>query len=305
MNNNLNNKLIFIMGPTAVGKTDIAVELARDIGEIISVDSMQVYKELNCGTAKPTPEQMKMVKHHLIDIVSPDYRFSAGDFRRYALKAINEIKKRGKIPFLVGGTGLYFRTIEKGLIEAPPADLEYREKLYSMEKNKKGILYEKLKSIDPETARRVHPNDLIRIVRALEIHHLTGEPFSKYIKNDQRDEFDILKIGINLPRAVLYERIERRCHKMLECGLADEVVNLLKRGYNEKYPSMKGLGYSHFISYLKGCYSYSEVVRLFVRDTRRFAKRQMTWFKSDDSIVWFMPDQRDEIRTVIDRFIFG
>ncbi len=296
-------KLIFILGPTATGKTDLAVKLADGIGEIISVDSMQVYKELNCGTAKPSKEQLKRVKHYLIDIVPPNYRFSAGDFRRMALESIELIYKRGKIPFLVGGTGLYFKALEKGLVDAPKADLKLRDELYGMEKESRGILYKKLCEIDPETAIRLHPNDLIRIVRALEIYYLTGITFSSFIKQENSPAFNILKIGINMERGKLYKRIENRCYKMIECGLANEVVSLLSRGYDERYPSMKGLGYSHFISYLKGCYSYKETVRIFIRDTRRFAKRQITWFKSDKDIIWFNPVQLDEIKEIVHDFI--
>ena len=299
-----NRKLIFIMGPTATGKTDIAVDLAYSIGEIVSVDSMQVYKFLNCGTAKPKKEQMQKVNHYLIDIVNPNYRFSAGDFKRLALNAIDEIHSRGKIPFLVGGTGLYFRTIERGLIDAPPADVRYREQLYEEEKKTKGILYEKLMKVDRDSALRIHKNDLIRIVRALEIHHLTGIPFSEWMKIDTNRDFSILKIGITLERPILYKRIEKRCYSMLECGLAKEVVQLLNSGYDERYPSMKGLGYSHFINYLKGCLSYNETVREFIRDTKRFAKRQFTWFRSDNDIEWYSPSDVEIIRSRIFNFIY-
>ena len=296
-------KLIFIMGPTATGKTDIAVNLAYGIGEIISVDSMQVYRLLNCGTAKPTKEQMRKVKHYLVDTVDPDYRFSAGDFKRMALDAIDKILGKGKIPFLVGGTGLYFRAIESGLIDAPPADVKYREQLYEEEKKEKGILHKKLMKIDIESAQKIHQNDLVRIVRALEVHHLTGVPFSKWIKISTPKRFSILKIGITMERSLLYSRIERRCYKMLECGLGKEVVNLLNMGYDERYPSMKGLGYSHFINYLKGCNSYNETVRQFIRDTKRFAKRQFIWFKSDHDIKWYNPDEIEAIRSEIYNFI--
>jgi len=297
-------KLVFIVGPTASGKTDIAINLVSEIGEVVSVDSMQVYKLLNCGTAKPTKEQLKSVKHHLIDVVNPDYRFSAGDFKRMALRAIDEIYGRGKIPFLVGGTGLYFRAIENGLIDAPPADVKFREQLYKEEKREKGVLYNKLMKIDKNAALKIHQNDLVRIVRALEIYHLTSVPFSEWIKKGTAQSFKILKIGITFERPTLYNRIEKRCYKMLECGLSKEVLNLLNLGYDERYPSMKGLGYSHFINYFKGCLSYAETVRLFIRDTKRFAKRQFTWFKSDRNIRWYKPNEIDTIKSVIFEFIY-
>ena len=292
------------MGPTATGKTDIAVRLADDIGEIISVDSMQVYKFLDCGTAKPTEEQMKRVKHHLVEIVNPDYRFSAGDFKRMSLKVIEDIYLRGKVPFLVGGTGLYFKSIDQGMIDVPPADVKYRDQLYEEEKREKGILYKKLLKIDRKSAGRINKNDLVRVVRALEIYHLTGITFSKWITRKENKNFEMLKIGIILERPALYEKIEDRCHKMLNCGLADEVVKLLKMGYNERYPSMKGLGYSHFINYFKGCFSYDETIRQFVRDTKRFAKRQITWFKADRNIIWYNPIQINEIHSVIHNFLY-
>jgi tRNA dimethylallyltransferase len=295
-------KLVFIFGPTGVGKTELAVRVAHTIGEIISVDSMQVYREMDCGTAKPGARALQAVPHHLIDVVSPDKRFSAGDFRRMALDAIAGIRSRGKIPILVGGTGLYFRALEYKLSEAPKADLKLREQLYAEEEAEKGSLYARLAAIDPETAHRLHPNDLIRIVRALEIFGISGKRPSVFMAGQVESHFQTFKIGLMIDRNNLYERLEKRCLEMVGSGLAVETAALLRRGYNEKLPSMKGLGYSHFIQYCKGCYSFQEVLRLFVRDTRRYAKRQLTWFRKECDVSWYSPEDSDIIRERIEQF---
>ncbi len=290
------NKLVFIFGPTGVGKTDLAVKIAYGIGEIISVDSMQVYQGLECGTAKPKTEHLKSIGHHLVSVIPPDYRFSAGDFKRLALKSIFDIYERGLLPILVGGTGLYFRALEYSMIDAPKACVKLREKLYKEEEENRGVLYKRLLQIDPKTADHLHPNDLVRIVRALEVYTLTGKRFSNYIQKENDNKFTILKIGVNIDRADLYKRLEVRCKRMVEYGLAREVYNLLIEGLTEKLPSMKGLGYSHFIQYYKGCYSYNETLRLFVRDTKRYAKRQLTWFRKENRTMWFHPNDYRSIR---------
>jgi len=296
-------KVVFIFGPTGVGKTDLAVDVAMGIGEIISVDSMQVYRGLDCGTAKPTNDQLRKVKHHLVNIVSPEYRFSAGDFMRLALKAIEEIHKKNRVAFLVGGTGLYFRALEYNLSDAPPADMRLRRNLYREEEKEKGILYERLREVDPKTAGTLHPNDLIRIVRALEIYLISGMRFSDFINQESPLGIRALKIGINMNRDDLYRRLEERCTKMIENGLAGEVYRLVNEGCTEKLPSMKGLGYSHFIQYFKGCRSYQETVRLFMRDTRRYAKRQLTWFRKEEGTFWWSPGDSDIVRQTIYSFI--
>ena len=297
------DRLVFIFGPTGVGKTDLACEVAQDIGEIISVDSMQVYKGLDLGTAKPTAEHMKKVPHHLVSIIPPDFRFSAGDFKRLALKIISEVNQRGKIPILVGGTGLYFRALEFDLLNAPPAKRKLRETLYKKEEKNKGYLYKKLSTIDPPTAKLVNQNDLLRIVRALEIYYTSGIKFSRLLQKGKTRQLMPLKIGLNIDREDLYASIESRCKKMIDCCLAQEVYGLLMKGYTEKLPAMKGLGYSHFFQYFKGCYSYDETLRRFVRDTKRYAKRQLTWFRKETGVFWFKPTDVDIIRREIESFI--
>jgi len=303
------NKLVFIFGPTGVGKSDIACEVAQGIGEIISVDSMQVYGGMERGTAKPTEEQMQRVKHYLVSIVPPDFRFSAGNFKKLALKTISDIYNRGKIPILVGGTGLYFRALEFDLMDAPPANLELRDSLYSREEKNSGSLYRALSQIDPQAASSIHPNDILRVVRALEIYYITGVKFSELARRDSEDRsvehFTTLKIGINTDRDVLYGRIEARCMKMIDSGLAREVFGLLRDGYTEKLPSMKGLGYSHFIQYFKGCYSSEETLRLFIRDTKRYAKRQLTWFGKEPDTRWFEPSESEAVKRKVMSFLSG
>ena len=296
-------KVVFIFGPTCVGKTELAVRAVEGIGEIISVDSMQVYRGLDCGTAKPTDDQCKRVKHHLVSIVPPDFRFSAGDFKRRASRVIDEIYRNKMVPVLVGGTGLYFRALEYNLSEAPAADIGLRNRLYREEEQERGVLYRKLQEMDPETAASVHPNDTVRIVRAIEVCVLSGRKFSDYIRESRELNVIPLKIGITLDRQTLYERIERRCAGMISRGLAGEVYRLLRNGYDEKYPSMKGLGYSHFIQYFKGCQSYEETVRLFIRDSKRYAKRQFTWFRKEKEALWFGPGKHDRVRECIESFI--
>ncbi len=295
-------KVVFIFGPTGVGKSELALRVAQGIGEIISVDSMQVYKKLEKGTAKPDKRALQSVRHHLVSIVSPDYRFSAGDFRKLASKAIYDIHRKGKIPILVGGTGLYFHALEYSLSKAPSADLELRKKLYREEEKMKGSLYVRLKSVDPKTAKTLHPHDLVRIIRALEVYDLSGKKFSDFKNLGADVKFDALKIGLNIDREELYEHLVQRCKKMISEGLAGEVFELLCGGYDERYPSMKGLGYSHFIQYFKGCRSFNEVVRLFIRDTKRYAKRQLTWFRREKGTIWFQPTDDRSVRERIERF---
>jgi tRNA dimethylallyltransferase len=297
-------RIVFIFGPTGVGKSALAVKAAGGIGEIVSVDSMQVYRGLDCGTAKPTAHQRACVPHHLVNIVPPSYRFSAGDFTRLADRAIDEITRRGLLPVLVGGTGLYFRALEYSLDEAPKADTQLRERLYREEEKSRGILYRRLERLDPAAACKLHTNDLVRIVRALEIYELSGRRFSEVTKGSKNSRYEVLKIGISMERDALYRNIESRCGRMIQEGLSKEVYGLLHDGTDERLPAMRGLGYSHFVQYFKGCLSYDETVRLFVRDTRRYAKRQLCWFRRENA-EWFSPDRPEDVRRRIERFVAG
>ncbi len=279
---------LVILGPTAVGKTEIALNLLIKIhGEIISADSRQIYKEMDIGTAKPSPVIRKEFPHHLVDIISPAQIFNAGKFKEQAEKIIKKLQKENKLPVVVGGCGLYIKALVDGLFVGPGADWDLRKKLKEevQEKGNKS-LYEKLKKIDPETASWVHPNDQRRVIRALEVYYLSGKKISSYQKEHPSPLSKIVIIGLRRERNSLYKLINERVDKMIKEGLIQEVETLLKKGYDENLPSMQGLGYRQIVEYLKEKYSKEEAIRLIKRDTRRFSKRQLTWFKKDKRIIW-------------------
>jgi tRNA dimethylallyltransferase len=294
----MQRSIVVILGPTGVGKTDVGVLAAEATGaEIISADSMQVYRTMDTGTAKPTPEQLARVPFHLIDVADPDEQFNAARFQTLASRAMQSIQARGKRVFIVGGTGLYIRALLSGFsLASPPTDSNVRERLQAeADSDCLNVLYERLQTIDPVAAERIHPNDAVRIIRALEVFGLTGQPISK---QQSRQTFDqpVLKFGLELPRALLYERIERRVDTMLSAGFLQEVEALLAKGYPASLSSMKSLGYRHLSDYLQGKCSYEEAVDLLKRDTRRFAKRQMTWFRREPDVLWL--DVRTGIEAV-------
>ena len=300
-------KIIIITGPTATGKTDLAVNLALDMGgEIVNCDSMQVYKGMDIGTAKPSQDEKKGIPHHLLDVVKPDEEFNASIYREYAVPIIKDIHSRGKICFVVGGTGLYIKSLLGGLFECPSSDPEIREYLLN-EYDLKGrdVLYERLKKVDPEYAEIIHPNDRVRITRALEVIELTGKPFSMLASDHSFNsrEFIPLKICLYYERDVLYERINLRSIKMFESGLIEETRNLLKTGFSPDLKPLKSIGYRHAIDYLAKRISYDEAVELLQRDTRRYAKRQITWFNADPEMLWFSPVSKDEIILKTKKFI--
>jgi tRNA dimethylallyltransferase len=283
-------RILVICGPTASGKSELALRLAQELdGEIINADSMQVYRGMDIGTAKPTPEQRGNIPHHLIDVVDPDRPFSAADFAEAADRAILDIASRGKRAIVVGGTGLYIRALLKGLVDSPGGSGETR-KLLQEEARELGneAMLAKLAAVDPELAARIHPNNLVRIIRALEVHCQTGIPLSRH---QQEHGFGIrryesLQIGIRVEREELYRRIEARVERMLNEGLAEEVRRLLEAGYGRDLKSMRAIGYKEVISCLAGECTPGEAEMLMKRDTRRYAKRQMTWFNADADIIW-------------------
>jgi len=286
-----NNKpLLVIAGPTAVGKTDASIQLARELGaEIVSADSMQIYRGMDIGTAKPTPEQRKLVYHHMIDIVAPDQPYSVGDYLRDARTAIDGILASGGTPVVVGGTGLYIRALMKGLFHGPPADLDLRERLLLQEaEGGTGALYFDLVKVDPEAAVKIHPNDLRRTIRALEVFYLRDRKLSdfqlEHSFQDRPYRFRLIFLVRN--RSELYARIEKRVDQMIAEGLEDEVRRLMEHGYPRELSSMQGLGYKHFLDYFLGKTSREEAVAFLKRDTRRFAKRQFTWFRREPDAVW-------------------
>jgi tRNA dimethylallyltransferase len=298
---NVNSKtpLIIIAGPTGVGKTSLSIILAREFGgEIVNADSMQVYRLMDIGTAKPSPEERKLVPHHLLDIVYPDEVYNAARYRQDAEEAIGDIARRKKCAFVVGGTGLYIKALTRGLFYFPATDENVRQSLRDgMEKNGLDRLYAELKEVDPEAAEKIHGHDKVRIMRALEVFQLTGKPISVYQSEHEFSDskYDTLKIGLELDRDKLYERIELRACEMLEAGLIDEVRGLLAAGYAKDLKPMQSLGYRHVIRYLENEYTFDEMMRTMIRDTRRYAKRQLTWFRGDPEIRWYTPLDADAI----------
>jgi len=288
--------LLAIVGPTAAGKSKIGVDLAVTLnGEVISGDSMQVYRHLDIGTAKIKPEEMKGIPHHLIDIKEPTEQFSVAEFQKLAQEKIEEIAARGRLPVLVGGTGLYIQSvIDNYNFEEQQGPSALRKELYALaaaEGNEK--LHQRLALVDPVAAWKIHQNDLKRIVRALEYYHLTGRPISANREGLDRSamrKYNAAMIGLSMERSRLYEAIDKRVDGMMEEGLLEEVRAVLKMGYPPDAPALKGLGYSQLIAYLRGDLSLKEAVELIKRDTRRFAKRQLTWFRRDPRICWFYTD---------------
>jgi tRNA dimethylallyltransferase len=299
--------LICIVGPTAVGKTEIAIQLAQHLdAEIVSLDSRQIYRGMDIGTAKPTPDQRQAVPHHLIDCVDVDQPFSVAEYQRLADTAIAEIRERGKRTMAVGGAGLYFRGIIDGLFDGPGADAEIRAKL-QREADEHGnvALHERLRRCDPETANRVHPNNLVRVIRALEIYELTGKPISSLQQQWKMNEPRYLfrAFGLNMPREVLYRRIEERVDRMVEAGLIEEVKGLLDQGYPRNCVAMQSFGYKELIDYLDGKRTLDEAIALLKQNTRRFAKRQLTWFRNDPRIEWLDTSQFSSIDGIVDNLL--
>jgi tRNA dimethylallyltransferase len=282
--------LLVLVGPTAVGKTAISVALARRLGaEIISGDSMQVYRGMDIGTAKITPAEMAGVPHHMIDILDPDEPFSVAEFQARVDQLIREISARGRLPILVGGTGLYVRSIVRAYtFTEMDSDPELRERLAAEEvAHGPGHLHRRLAALDPAAAARLHPGDLRRIIRALEVYELTGQPISEtQTAAEAEARYDDLMIGLTMERSLLYRRIDQRVEQMLAAGLKEEVAGLLRR-YPQGARALEAIGYREMVSHLRGLLTYPEAAALIQRNTRRFAKRQFTWFRRDEQIHWF------------------
>ncbi len=280
--------LLAIVGPTGIGKTALAVILSREIPmEVVSADSRQVYRGMDIGTGKPTPEERAAVPHHLIDVADPAETYHAARFRRDALTAIDKIRGCRKLPVVVGGTGLYLRALLRGLAPAPPADRVFRAELRGRaEAEGVTTLHAELGQIDPRAAARIGRHDLIRITRALEVFRLTGRPLSALHEWGREDlPCRLLMVGLTMERAAFYRRLERRCEEMVEHGLVDEVRRLLARGVDPSCPAMQGIGYRHVVAHLEGKWSLPEGLRIMQRDTKRYAKRQWTWFRKE-SVEW-------------------
>ncbi|MDD5072746.1 MAG: tRNA (adenosine(37)-N6)-dimethylallyltransferase MiaA [Candidatus Omnitrophica bacterium] len=286
------DRLIFLVGPTAIGKTGISFELAKLIEcEIVSCDSMQVYKGMNVGTSKPAKCLLNSIPHHLIDIVEPSEEFSVARFRALAVKAIEEITARRKTPLLVGGSGLYVKVLIDGIFEAPQTDRELRERL-EQEAGEFGIevLYRRLQEADKEGAGKIHANDLRRIIRALEVYEKAKAPISQLRKNTAGlgDKYEVRIFGLDMERAALYRKIDERVELMFAEGLVNETRSLLEGKLS--LTASQALGYKEVLGYLDGEYGLEEAKRLVKRDTRHFAKRQLTWFRRDKRIEWITLD---------------
>ena len=297
-----------ICGPTASGKTKLSIEIAKKInGEIISADSMQIYKDMTIGTAKPTPEEMQGIKHYLIDFVLPNQRYSVADYNKDALKAIDEIIKKGKTPIVVGGTGLYVNSLIYGIEYSDiEVDIEYREKLEKIAKLE-GIerLYEMAKEIDPEAIKNISKNDQKRICRILEIYHTTGKNKTEQEKESRKNgpKYQYLLYGITMDREKLYDRINKRVDIMINDGLIEEVQNIVKK-YDEFPTAMQGLGYKEVVEYLNGITTKEEMIEKIKMETRRYAKRQLTWFKKCENIKWIngLDDIQNNIKIILEEY---
>ncbi|AIY07346.1 tRNA delta(2)-isopentenylpyrophosphate transferase [Paenibacillus polymyxa] len=283
-------KLLVLVGPTAVGKTKLSIEMARQFdAEIISGDSMQVYRHMDIGTAKISEQEMKGIKHHLIDIHEPEYPYSVAQFQEDCRRLIPDIQSRGKLPFIVGGTGLYVESVcyEYQFSEVGADEAFRQEQLDYADQYGADALHARLQAVDPESALRLHPNDRRRVVRALEIYHVSGTTLSSQLASQKKESpYQLCIVGLTMDRQMLYKRIEDRIDGMLDQGLVAEVTSLMERGVRSDAISMQGLGYKEISSFLRGEVSLEEAVTWLKRDTRHFAKRQLSWFRHMKDIQW-------------------
>ncbi|NLY45249.1 MAG: tRNA (adenosine(37)-N6)-dimethylallyltransferase MiaA [Tissierella sp.] len=291
----MKENLFILIGPTAIGKTALSIDLARKFGgEIISADSMQIYKYMNIGTAKVTKNEMEGVSHHLIDIVNPDEEYTVSNYQRDATKLIENINSRNKLPMVVGGTGLYINSLVYNLNFAKVApDEDYRHELEELaEKYGDVFIHERLAKIDIKSSANISINDRKRIIRALEIYKVTGKTMSEHNENFRKevDKYNLAMVCLNMDRSKLYDRINRRVDIMIEEGLVDEVENILAKGYHKDLVSLKGIGYKEIIMYLEGDITLEDAIEKIKQGSRNYAKRQLTWFRRDKRIKWVDKD---------------
>lgn len=301
--------VLFLIGPTAIGKTKLSIELAKQFGcEIISMDSMQVYRHMDIGTAKILPQEMGNIPHHLIDVVDPDEEYNAGRYVKDTFETLKLIHKKGKTPLITGGTGLYFRSLTEGLAEDIVTDTGLRESLKKRLKSEgPKQLFAELQQCDSATAARIHENDHYRLVRALEIFHSTGVAWSEHLRRQQlenRQRFSaLLVIGLTCERKALYDRINKRTLLMKEQGLEQEVQMLMEMGFRPDLKPMKSIGYRHMVHYIQGRWGEAETFQLLARDTRHYAKRQYTWFNHSHLVNWFKVTQHADIIKHISKWL--
>ena len=300
-------KIVVIGGPTAVGKTGVTIRIAERIcGEVVNADSMQIYRYMDIGTAKPTPEEQLRVAHHMIDVADPDESYDAARFSREAREAAEGVLGRKHVPLVAGGTGFYIRAFLCGLCDAAPEDPAIRMHLRE-EAGRRGAesMYGKLVACDPEAAGKIHPNDIYRIVRALTVYETCGIPLSEFRRRHAFTDapYQSLSIVLDMDRTELYKRIESRVDQMVAEGLAEEVERLFEMGYDERLKPMQALGYRHMADYIRGRVDRDTAVETLKRDTRHYAKRQLTWFRKDPQALWFSPAQTDQIASAVCSFL--
>jgi tRNA dimethylallyltransferase len=300
--------VIVIVGPTSSGKTYLSLKLAEKIpSEIISADSRQMYKFLNIGTAKPSVDQLQNVPHHLIDFLDPSENYDVSLFEKDAEKIIDEILYKNKIPIVVGGSGLYVKAIIDGIFNSADKDIEIREELNQIRKERGNkFLHEELKKVDPESASRMLPQNWKRVMRALEVFHTTGEPIWKHHQkqsSQKEKNYSFKQFGLNWNRETLYKNIDRRVDEMIEKGLVEEVESILEKGYDKILNSLNTVGYKEIIQHLEGENSLERSIELIKRNTRHYAKRQMTWFRKDKRIQWFKVNDLNEFDIIAQKII--
>jgi tRNA dimethylallyltransferase len=302
-------KLVVICGPTGIGKTKAAIEIAETFGgEIINADSMQVYRLMTIGTAKPTAEEQARIPHHLVDVVDPADDFDAARFSLMARKIACDITARGIIPIVAGGTGLYIKAMLYGLFQTEPPDPNIRRKLRAEADNiGSAALHRRLRERDPEAAARIHVNDTFRTIRALETIATTGQSISDHHRQHgfRESSFRVIKIGLDMDRERLYERINQRVDAMIDAGLLEEVRKLIENGIDSETKAMRALGYRHMVDYLKSRLPWDEAVRTMKRDTRRFAKRQLAWFRADKEVIWTTPEKIGVLYPTVADFLYS
>jgi tRNA dimethylallyltransferase len=298
--------VVVVFGPTAVGKTELLLELFSGPmeAEVVAADSMQVYRHLDVGTAKPTPDILKRIPHHLIGVLEPDQQFNAGEFVKRADALVREISGRGRLAVVSGGTAYYLRSFLFGLPDAPPGDPDVRRQL-KRELGERGLvpLLEELARVDPVTTGRIAPQDSYRVLRALEVYRSSGRPLSEFRNpSDPRGVFRTLLIGLERPREELYRRIDARVERMFAAGLAEELRRLMAAGYGREAPGMQGIGYREFFTMQAGCLPWGSLRELIKRNSRRYAKRQLTFFRAIPRVSWFDPRDVEAIKERIGEF---